>query len=238
MRLDLRRNLNRIGLTRTRIERDAANAALARAAYYCSDGLDDCPCPCPYFTPFAECAKCREDEQDFGEKCITCWDRLFRLEGILPEVLAEAKRRMGCKKEIIKMQEKKIVTMEEFVKILSSSEKLTISACIRDAWRSPINVKLAKGIYGGYNTDRIADRNSLTNKCGFEHVEGRKFLSLDDGSGVSILLAGVLQGYGREFRIYEGGVELVLKHNISNETMTGYGNIKPTVERARKDKDK
>lgn len=110
--------------------------------------------------------------------------------------------------------------MQEFVERITTSNDLVLAEKCRKHWETS-KVFITRCHYGGYRTDRIRDRNSITNTFGFEECRSPKFMSCDDLDGNSgTFLANILSDYGTNYYFIESGEILSFETDV---TITGSG---------------
>lgn len=125
--------------------------------------------------------------------------------------------------------------LEDFVARISKSQNL-----IHVTNGIGTRCKIAKAYYGGARTDRLRERNKLTNALGFEKCSGRVFLSAEDleGNG-GIFLADIMSNYGKnEFFIENGEAISFQSDQVFDFGGCGYGDmcikrIKAEIEKNR-----
>jgi hypothetical protein len=102
--------------------------------------------------------------------------------------------------------------LKNFVKRISTSNKLYL---VEDGLAC--KVKITKSGYGGFRTDRVSERNKITNALGFKHCEGREFMNCEEKDGSGTYLANVLEDYGKETFFIENGTALSYQTDIQTK---------------------
>ena len=132
------------------------------------------------------------------------------------------------------------VDMEEFTRRIRTSRRLWLIQLwlaedrkkgVRATWSmTPSRVTLAK--YSGGHSDRLAERNQLTNFIGMPNASGMSCWSVDDARGFSgTFLADVVRRYGANgYVLMDDNVILDLQHDLNMDGGgCGYSSLSPTT---------